>query len=77
MFRRGETIKEKRERADRESRLWIQGATACGSVPAGIVSIDVSDSLSDTFEYMAYKRWPYRHRIVEAACASQVSVRGV
>jgi len=49
----GETTKEKREREDRESRLWIQGAAACGAVPTGIVGIDVSDSLSDTFEYMA------------------------
>lgn len=48
-----ETTKEKREREDRESRLWLQGAAACGPVPPGIVSIDVSDSLSDTFEYMA------------------------
>jgi hypothetical protein len=51
----GETTKEKRERENRESRLWLQGATACGPAPAGIVSIDVSDSLSDTFEYMAYE----------------------
>jgi Transposase DNA-binding len=51
----GETTKEKREREDRESRLWIHGAAACGPVPAGMVGIDVSDSLSDTFEYMAYE----------------------
>jgi hypothetical protein len=49
----GETVKQKRERADRESRLWLQGAAASGPAPAGVCCVDVSDSLSDTFEYMA------------------------
>jgi hypothetical protein len=52
---KGETTKEKREREDRESRLWIHGAAACGIMSAGVLGIDVSDSLSDTFEYMAYE----------------------
>jgi Transposase DNA-binding len=51
----GETIKQKRERADRESRLWVQGAKASGPAPAGVRCVDVSDSLSDTFEYLAYE----------------------
>jgi hypothetical protein len=50
---RGETAKQKRERADRESRLWPRGAQASGAAPAGVRCVDVSDSLSDTFEYMA------------------------
>jgi hypothetical protein len=50
-----ETAKQSRERLDRESRLWVQGAAASGPAPAGIVCVDVSDSLSDTFEYMAYE----------------------
>jgi hypothetical protein len=52
---KGETAKQRREREDRESRLWVQGVTACGPAPAGPTVIDVSDSLSDTFEYMAYE----------------------
>lgn len=51
----GETLKQKRERTDRESRLWLQGAAASGPAPTGVVCVDVSDSLSDTFEYMAYE----------------------
>lgn len=51
---KGETAKQRREREDRESRLWVQGVTACGAAPAGATVVDVSDSLSDTFEYMAY-----------------------
>jgi hypothetical protein len=49
----GETVKQKRERQDRESRLWLQGTAACGPTLPGIVTVDVSDSLSDTFEYLA------------------------
>jgi len=53
---KGETAKQRRERADRESRLWVQGARQSGPLPEapGRV-VDVSDSLSDTFEYMAYE----------------------
>ena len=50
-----ETIKERRERESRESRLWTQGVKAGGPAPAGIRCVDVSDSLSDTFEYMAHE----------------------
>jgi hypothetical protein len=50
-----ETAKQRRERANRESRLWVQGAQASGPAPAGVRCIDVSDSLSDTFEYMAFE----------------------
>jgi hypothetical protein len=49
----GETVPEARARADRESRLWVRGVEACGPTPAGVLCVDVSDSLSDTFEDMA------------------------
>src|SRR5882672_6913706 len=51
----GETVPEARARADRESRLWVHGAEACGPAPKGIHCVDVSDTLSDTFEYLAYE----------------------
>jgi Transposase DNA-binding/Transposase DDE domain len=50
-----ETAKQSRARQDRESRLWVQGVEVCGPAPAGVLCVDVSDSLSDTFEYMAYE----------------------
>jgi hypothetical protein len=53
--RKDETHSETRHRASRESRLWQRGAEACGPAPAGVRVVDVSDSLSDTFEYMAYE----------------------
>lgn len=52
---KGETVPEARARASRESRLWVHGVKACGPAPAGIRCIDVSDSLSDTFEYLAHE----------------------
>jgi hypothetical protein len=52
---KGETKKQSRERLDRESRLWLQGVQQIGKAPAGAVCVDVSDSLSDTFEYLYYE----------------------
>ena len=49
----GETVKQRRERQNRESRLWPRGAAASGPLPPTGRVVDVSDSLSDTFEYMA------------------------
>lgn len=51
-----ETRKEKREREDRESRLWVKGAEKSGPLPTGPGRVvDVSDSASDTYEYMMYE----------------------
>jgi hypothetical protein len=50
-----EKTSQKRQRKDRESRLWIEGAKASGPAPQDIQCVDVSDSLSDTFEYMAFE----------------------
>jgi hypothetical protein len=51
----GESVKAARERQDRESRLWVQGVVASGPAPAGVRCVDVSDTLSDTFEYIAHQ----------------------
>lgn len=51
-----ETDAQRRNRENRESRLWVQGASQSGPAPvAGGLCVDVSDSLSDTFEYMAFE----------------------
>lgn len=52
---KNETNKQSRERENRESRLWVQGAKASGAAPPNVLCVDVSDSLSDTFEYMAFE----------------------
>jgi hypothetical protein len=61
-----ETVKQARERLSRESRLWRRGVEACGPCPTGVRCIDVSDSLSDTFEYMAYEVSHDRHFVLRA-----------
>lgn len=61
-----ETTKQLRERKDRESRLWVQGARASGPAPAGVLCVDVSDSLSDTFEYMAFEMTQGRHFVLRS-----------
>lgn len=64
---KGETAKQKRERADRESRLWVQGAEQSGPLPEALgLIVDVSDSLSDTFEYMAYETHTGRHFVLRS-----------
>jgi hypothetical protein len=61
---KGETLKQSRERDNRESRLWVHGALASGPAPADVLCVDVSDSLSDTFEYMAYEVTHGRHFVL-------------
>jgi len=61
-----ETAKEARERVSRESRLWLRGVQSGGPAPAGVFCVDVSDSLSDTFEYMAYEVTHDRHFVLRA-----------
>lgn len=52
---KGETVAQARVRASRESRLWIQGTQQSGPSPENCLCVDVSDSLSDTFEYLAHE----------------------
>jgi hypothetical protein len=59
-----ETVKQKRERKIRESRLWVKGAEASGAAATGVQCVDVSDSLSDTFEYLAYEVTNGRHFVL-------------
>jgi hypothetical protein len=61
-----EPVTEHRERQDRESRLWVQGVAASGPAPVEVQCIDVSDSLSDTFEYLAYEVTHGRHFVLRA-----------
>jgi hypothetical protein len=61
-----ETDKQRRERENRESRLWVQGASQSGAAPLGAMCIDISDSLSDTFEYMAFEESHQRHFVLRS-----------
>jgi hypothetical protein len=61
-----ETGKQARERQNRESRLWVDGARRSGTVAAPGLVVDVSDRLSDTFEYMSYEIHQQRHFLLRA-----------
>lgn len=49
---KGEGVAAKREREDRESRLWLLGSQAVGSPPPGRQWVDVCDRGADTFEFL-------------------------
>ena len=49
---RKEKVRAKRERLDRESRLWITGVDAVGPVPEGGLWVHVADRGADTFEFL-------------------------
>jgi hypothetical protein len=59
-----ETLKQKRQRENRESRLWVRGAQQSGPAREGVMCVDISDSLSDTFEYMANALAQGRHFVL-------------
>jgi hypothetical protein len=61
-----ELLKERRERESRESRLWVSGAERSGPLPPVGLVVDVSDSLSDTFEYMAHEIGAGRHFVLRS-----------
>ena len=61
-----ETDKQRRERQNRESRLWVHGVQKSGPAPAAAICVDISDSLSDTFEYMAYEVSHQRHFVLRS-----------
>lgn len=50
---KNEGVRKKRERADRESRLWCQAVEALGTPPAGQEVIDVCDRGADIYEFLA------------------------
>jgi hypothetical protein len=55
---KNETRADRRQRADRESRLWLKGVENAGSPPAsckGCKIIDVADRGADTFEFLDHE----------------------
>jgi hypothetical protein len=62
-----ESVKAKRERQSRESRLWSRAVQALGPVPAGVVCIDVADRGADVFEFLATVQQLGRKALVRAS----------
>lgn len=61
-----ETKKQCRERKNRESKLWVLGAKQSPPHPELGLVVDVSDSLSDTYEYMYYEMTNGRHFLLRS-----------
>jgi hypothetical protein len=55
---RKESVAKKRARADRESRLWIDGVTAVGPAPADACWVHVADRGADSFEFLGHAWGP-------------------
>jgi hypothetical protein len=63
---RQERVRAKRERADRESRLWADGLAAVGSAPAGCCWVHVADRGADTFEFLACHAAPGQGLVIRS-----------
>ncbi len=64
--RADETIPERRERQNRESRLWLKGCEASGEIPAGKLWVDVCDRAADTFEFLQFEARKNRHYVIRS-----------
>jgi hypothetical protein len=71
---RTEGVKEKRERATRESRLWSRAVLALPTAPAGKRWIDVCDRGADLFEFLATEQRLGRSALVRSAYNRSVRV---
>jgi hypothetical protein len=72
---RHEGVRAKRERADRESRLWNDGVAAVGPAPQGACWVHVADRGADTFEFLA-RPWGPRDGFVLRSHTNRVIRRG-
>jgi Transposase DNA-binding len=61
-----ETRAARRDRATRESRLWVQGSEAVGPAPEGALWVDVCDRAADACEYIDHKHRTGGHFIVRS-----------
>lgn len=62
-----EPVARKRERADRESRLWLRGIDAIGPSPAGRLWLDVADRGADIFECLQGLLDRRRHFVIRSS----------
>jgi Transposase DNA-binding len=72
---RKESVRAKRERRDRESRLWVEGVEAVGPAPEGCCWVHVADRGADTFEFLA-RPWGPRDGFVLRSKVNRVIRRG-
>ncbi len=61
-----ETVKQRRLRASRESRLWLKAVQSIGPAAPGHLVVDVCDRGGDTFEFLDYERSRGRSFVVRS-----------
>jgi len=62
-----EKLAAKRQRKDRESRLWLRGCEAVGPAPDGKRWVDVCDRGADTFEFIEFEHARGRHYVIRVS----------
>jgi hypothetical protein len=72
---KGEPVAVKRERADRESRLWLQAVDAIGPAPADKLWVHVADRGADTFEFLQALHDRGRHYVIRSSYNRALAVR--
>lgn len=72
---RKEGVRAKRERRDRESRLWVDGVAAVGAPPAHGCWVHVADRGADTFEFLG-RPWGAHEGFVMRSKVNRVIRRG-
>src|SRR6185437_8150211 len=71
---KGETLRQKREHPQRESRLWPEGCRRVGPAPQGKLWVDVCDCGADISEFLAFELDNDRHFVVR--CAKDRNLEG-
>lgn len=59
-----ETQAQKRDRTDRESRLWVQATPDLPTAPPGQLGVDVIDRAADTFEFLDHQHQHGHHDVI-------------
>src|SRR5262249_20472882 len=72
---RKESVRAKRERRDRESRLWVDGVAAVGAPPEHGLWVHVVDRGADTFEFLG-RPWGPHEAFVLRSKVNRVIRRG-
>jgi hypothetical protein len=72
---RKESVRAKRARQDRESRLWIKGIEAVGPAPEGCCWVHVADRGADSFEFLG-RPWGPHDGFVMRSKVNRVIRRG-
>jgi hypothetical protein len=73
---KGEKQRHRRQRQNRESRLWLQGAEAVGAAPVGKNWVDVCDRGADTFEFLEYEVQNERRFVIRSAYDRRLAEKG-